>query len=304
MTAPAPVVLVADDDELVRRIVLRTLERAGFQVIAAADGEEALLLLREVHPDVLLLDIVMPGLDGYEVCRRVRAAGPTAPPVIFLTSRASTEERVVGLDSGAVDYVVKPFDPLELVARVRAAIRTKSLVDTLAESAGIDGLTGLLNRGQLDVRLGEAIAFACRYGKPLSCAMVDLDDFKLVNDRLGHAAGDECLQAVSRLLRNAVRGSDVVGRYGGDEFVLLLPDTDVEGACALGEKLLRLLAALAAPVPVRASVGVAQWDAEMSRPDELFRAADRALYRAKRRGRNRVAAATPTDLDEPAEVAL
>ena len=290
-TNEAPLVLVADDDGVTRAIVSTWLGGSGYEVVGARDGDEALAVATERQPDLLLVDVTMPGLDGYDVCRAVQAASATPPPVIFLTADARTEARVTGLDAGAVDYIVKPFAEAELVARVRAALRTKAQRDTFVEQAARDGLTGLLNRRELDLRAEGAVRFADRTGGTLSCLMVDLDHFKRINDRFGHAAGDEVIRETARRIAAACRASDVVGRYGGEEFLLLLPASGGQQAVTVGDKVRRVLSERpigfgGREIPVTASVGVAEWDGTVSaRP--LYAAADRALYRAKRLGRNR-----------------
>jgi two-component system cell cycle response regulator len=223
-----------------------------------------------------------------------------------MTSSEESGERISILDAGALDTVAKPFDPDELAARVRVAIRTKRLVDELMESAATDPLTGLPNRHQIDLRVVEAVALAMRTGRPLACLMLDLDDFKAINDTYGHAAGDSVLRESARRLREAIRASDVVGRFGGEEFLMLLPDTDAAGALTLAEKLRAHFAAESFSIPpvfgpavatgadarrtvsVTASIGAACWDQRMTIADDLPAAADGALYRAKSLGRDRV----------------
>ena len=285
-------VLVADDDGVTRAIVSSWLKRAGYRVIAAADGEHALQLAREQGPDLLLVDVTMPGRDGYDVCRAIQAEAATPPPVIFLTAHTHTDARVAGLDAGAVDYIVKPFANEELVARVRAALRTKAVHDGLADQAARDGLTGIFNRRELDTRAGQAVALAARHGRPLSCLLLDIDHFKQVNDTHGHAAGDTVLREAAQRIRDGCRISDIVGRYGGEEFVVLLPETDGDAAVEAADKLRALLAeapvrAGATSIPIRASIGVAAWSAAMRSPSALYAAADEALYRAKDLGRDR-----------------
>jgi two-component system cell cycle response regulator len=238
----------------------------------------------------------------------LQTEGPTAPPVIFLTARGAASDRVAGLDLGAVDYVVKPFDAAELTARVRVALRQKAARDALAAEAATDGLTGLLNRRELDARAAELIALSRRYSRPLSCLMIDVDHFKQINDAYGHAAGDEVLRQVARRIRAGCRVSDVAGRYGGEEFTLLLPDTDIEGAVAVAEKLRGAVSAepvraaiadsamaeagaVIVDVNVRVSVGVAVRQPTMLDPESLYAAADNALYRAKQAGRDQVSVA-------------
>jgi two-component system, cell cycle response regulator len=199
---------------------------------------------------------------------------------------------VAGLDAGAVDYIVKPFANEELVARVRAALRTKAVHDGLAERAARDGLTGLFNRRELDTRAHQAVALADRHSRPFSCLLLDIDDFKLVNDTHGHAAGDTVLREAAQRICDASRISDIVGRYGGEEFVVLLPETDGRAAVAAADKLRALLSDTPVTVgrgqiSIRASIGVATWDDTMRSPSDLYAAADTALYRAKALGRDR-----------------
>jgi diguanylate cyclase (GGDEF)-like protein len=293
-----PRVLVAEDDRVLQDLVAELLSEAGYDVATASDGDEALQLARELAPDLVLLDVTMPLLDGYTVCRELRASGPTAPQVIFLTAHGAVEDRVAGLDLGAVDYLVKPFNPPELEARVRAALRTKAALDALAADATTDPLTGLLNRRQLEARAAAAIHLARRHRRPLSCLLLDIDHFKEVNDRYGHLAGDAVLREVARRLRESIRRSDVVARFGGEEFLLLLPETECGGALLAAERIRRYLAAapVALPPPrpalfVTASIGVAGWSPDLPDAAALFEAADRALYQAKGSGRDRVAPA-------------
>jgi diguanylate cyclase (GGDEF)-like protein len=288
---PQPLVLIADDDGVTRAMVSSWLLRAGYDVVVARDGDEALAVATARLPDLLLVDVTMPGLDGYEVCRAVQAATPVPPPVIFLTAHGHTDARVAGLDAGAVDYVVKPFDMAELIARVRAALRTKAVRDGFIEQATRDGLTGLLNRREIDTQVAGAVGLAQRHERPLSCLMLDIDHFKQINDRFGHAAGDEVLRQAAARVTSVCRASDVVGRYGGEEFVLLLPETLAADAITAGDKLRRVLSEApitceSVEVPITASVGAAVWSGQMT-PAGLYAAADHALYRAKELGRNR-----------------
>jgi two-component system cell cycle response regulator len=290
-TETLPLVLVADDDGVTRAMVTAWLRGSGFDVVAARDGDEALEVAAEQQPDLLLVDVTMPGLDGFDVCRAIQAASAVPPPVIFLTAHTTTAARVEGLDAGAVDYIVKPFEQAELVARVRAALRTKAVRDGLMEQATRDGLTGLLNRREIDMHAEAAVGLAGRHGRSLSCLMADIDHFKRINDRFGHAAGDEVLREAARRILAACRVSDVVRRYGGEEFLLLLPETCADDAVTTGNKLRRVLSERPVEfdglsIPITASVGVSAWDASMGAA-ALYEAADRALYRAKQRGRNR-----------------
>ncbi len=298
--AAGPLVLVADDDLDIRELVALRLARAGYEVLTAEGGEEALRLIEEHDPDLLLLDVSMPVVDGLEVCRRVQELGPTAPPVIFLTARAQPGGCLEGFAAGGIDYVTKPFRTDELLARVQAAIRTKTVRDAFAYEATTDGLTALLNRRGLEARAEEAVALSRRYGRPLACLMVDIDHFKRVNDTYGHRAGDAVLRQVAERIRLATRISDIVARYGGEEFVLLLPETDEESAVIAAEKVRARIANEPLPVSngtdaaveLRVSVGIGCVDETTADAHELFSTADEALYRAKRLGRDRVVVAS------------
>jgi diguanylate cyclase (GGDEF)-like protein len=216
--------------------------------------------------------------------------------VVFMTVESSVKKKIRGLELGATDYITKPFDVAELRARVRASLRTKDLLDMLAQQALIDGLTGLWNRGHFEQRLGEALSAAERHGHPLACVILDLDHFKQVNDDHGHAFGDQVLRCVARVLRASARQEDTVCRYGGEEFILLLPRTSASEAGGLSERLRDNIANLALshhdqPVRISASFGVADLALAAHRP--LVEAADEALYQAKRNGRDRVEIANP-----------
>ena len=296
---PLVLVLVADDG-VTRAMVSAWLRDSGVDVIAARDGDEALVVATEQQPDLLVVDVTMPGQDGHDVCRAIQAASAVPPPVIFLMAHTPTTTRVAGLDAGAVDYIVKPFEQAELVARVRAALRTKAVRDDFVEQATRDRLTGLLNRREIDVHAEAAVSLAHRHGRSVSFLMVDIDHFKRLNDRYGDAAGDEVLREVARRIFSACRASDVVGRFGDDEFLLALPETLADDAATTGDKIRRVLSEKPVKcgdlrIAITASVGVAELDPGM-RTAELYEAADRALYRAKELGRNRTELHRP-DLD-------
>jgi diguanylate cyclase (GGDEF)-like protein len=279
------IILVADDDEDIRVLLTLELRRAGYQVVAAENGEEALRLAAKHDPDLLLLDVSMPALGGHDLCRAVTSGNPSPPPVIFLSARTEPADRVLGLQAGAVDYMTKPFDAHELRTRVAIALKTRRRMETLERDTAVDHLTGLLNRAQLDDRLEEAVARTKRHGGNLACVLLDLDGFKAINDDLGHVAGDDVLRAVSARLRESVRTEHSVFRYGGEEFFILADGSDGQDALALAETLLKAIS----DTPIRglditASAGVASWTLRFDRPAELLEAADAALCEAKRWG--------------------
>lgn len=298
----APLVLVAEDSLVVRAVLRRQLEEHGYEVVEADDGAEALRLARERLPHVILLDVEMPRLDGHQVLAELKNDPRLSDtPVVFLTGRTKTEDVVEALRLGAHDYLRKPFDHAELIARVTAAARVKALHDELQRRAEeldrmsrLDALTGLHNRRHLDEHLRATVSAAKRRKQWLAVLMIDVDHFKSVNDSLGHAAGDEVLCEVARRLTRALRAEDVAGRWGGEEFLVLLPQTDAEGAVVVGERVRALVdkgpVRLAdGEVPVTVSVGVAGGLGPDG--DDLVQRADTALYEAKAAGRNRVVTA-------------
>ena len=287
-------VLVVDDQKQNVRLLEMRLRAHGYQVDAAYDGESALGLVQERLPDLILLDVMMPGMDGYEVCRHLQSM-PTAKyiPVIMLTAKGDLESKVTGLEVGAVDYMTKPFEPQELLARVGAALRAKRVRDEALEAAWHDPLTSLYSRRYLDQRLTDEFRRSVRYDTPFSMVMIDIDHFKKINDTLGHAAGDEVLIAVGRALKDQCRDVDKVCRYGGEEFAILLPETDLAGASMCAERLRRQCEELAfsgnlSCVSISVSCGVSSYpEAQAASAQELLEQADGALYEAKNAGRNR-----------------
>jgi diguanylate cyclase (GGDEF)-like protein len=289
--------LVADDESDYREALVLALG-PGYEVIGAVDGEEALALARSGHPDVILLDLNMPKLDGFQVLERLQLDPGTADiPVLVLSARKDDAGKVSGLALGAVDYLEKPCSVPELRARLERTVRLMRSQRALRALAQTDPLTGLANRRALLTRLGAESRRARRYRTSLTCVMVDLDGLKKINDDLGHAAGDAVILAVATLLREELRETDLGARVGGDEFVLLLPHTDAEAGRTYAERICARLhqAQLeldGVRVPLSGSFGVAcQAPGDVRGSDELLRAADGALYRAKATGRGRVVVA-------------
>ena len=294
-------ILVADDDRFSRMVLCRTLRSWGYEVEEASDGVAAAeALSRPDGPQLGVVDWMMPGLDGPEVCRRVREAN--AEPyryLMLLTSRNRREDLVEGLNSGADEYLSKPFDPLELQARLRIGRRLLDLQaqliearDALHDQATRDGLTGLHNRTAILDALHEELARAARRKAGVGVLLVDLDHFKSINDTWGHLAGDAVLREASRRMEDVVRTYDRVGRYGGEEFLAVLPDCSREALLEVGERVRAVVSASpvyaeGTSIPVTASVGAA-WISGACASDALVREADEALYAAKRAGRNQV----------------
>lgn len=297
-------ILVADDEPINRTLIQRRLERAGYRVLVAENGREAVEAALGQLPDLIILDVMMPLMDGLEACRLIKDDEATRDvPVIFLSARDETDVKVRGLTLGANDYISKPFKAEELLARVEVAMRLKRERDDLRSTALVaqeramtDALTGMLNRYGLQHVLTHEHAEARRYTRPLSCLMVDLDNFKTINDSFGHIAGDVALKQVAAILTQVVRRSDMVSRYGGDEFLVLLPETDLDGADALGEKIRATAASEifgdgSPHFQLTLSLGAATLADDESGNDMIARA-DMALYAAKEQGRDRVGKAS------------
>jgi diguanylate cyclase (GGDEF)-like protein len=259
------------------------------------DGETALRRAAELNPDLILLDLFLPGMDGFGALTGLRRNSKTADtPVIFLSAQGDAETKSQGLSLGAADYLAKPFSEQELMARVDRTLKLSAQKEHYRALAQTDGLTGLPNFRSFHARLEEEVARAHRYGHHLACAMVDLDGLKQINDRLGHAAGNRAILALADAVREELRDTDFAARYGGDEFVVLLPQTSESQGALFAERLRKRLAEVSeqAGLPLHGSIGVAAVSAEeLDSPDaaeDLLRRADEALYRAKRSGRDRV----------------
>jgi two-component system, cell cycle response regulator len=302
-------ILIVDDHEDNIEVLKVRLESWGYQTASAYNGMDALAYVVATPPDLILLDVMMPEISGIEVARQIKAnAALPFIPIIMQTALDSTEDKVEGLEAGADDYITKPIDFAELKARLRSMLRIKRLQDALEERerellevneqlrymSQTDALTGLDNRRQLNERIDEMFAHAKRLDEPFSLVMADLDKFKSVNDTYGHQAGDEVLKQLAAILREEAREIDRVGRYGGEEFMLLLPGAEPDDACAFAERVRNRIAGHTFSFPGgtltrTASFGVASWPHEKIREaDDLVRSSDDALYVAKETGRNRV----------------
>jgi len=298
---------IIDDDPEALAIARARLAPEGVEISTAQDGLTGITMACEDKPDLILLDLDMPGLDGFEVCRRLKGDAQTCMiPIIFLTANDDRVNIVRGLDLGAVDYVTKPFESYELQARVRAALRTKRLQDLLIQYAQIDPLTELGNRRALLERLGQSWSRVQR-GEALAFIMCDVDRFKRVNDEHGHLVGDRVLQAIAGAIKATCRQSDFPARYGGEEFAILVHGATLNEAIVLADRCRQNIAQIqltvrGATICPTASFGVADASTANS-SEELIQQADRALYLAKCNGRNRTCGtADPLDI-ATAEVA-
>lgn len=293
--------------ELSERAFQRSLfADAGMSVVEAGSGAEALDFLATDRPDLVVLGRTLPDMDGLELLPRLKSSELDFVPVLVASQRGETAERVRGLQLGADDYIPRPCDPAEFLARARALLRTKQTHDrirklqmTLEQMVVSDPLTGLHNRRYLMDRLVQEMQRSHRHGEPLAFAMIDLDGFKPINDQFGHVLGDKVLRAVGNAISKSIRVSDVAARYGGDEFGLILPQTPPEGAMRVCERLLRAISELVLQdegrsCKVTASLGLAYYPADdVETPEDLVHSADGALYGAKRSGKNRYSAVRP-----------
>lgn len=313
-------IVVADDDRLMRETLAGMLRNAGHSVEAVEDGQEALERVAQGGVDMVLLDIIMPRLGGLEACRLLK--GMTVEgflPVVLVTVKTDTASRVEGLRIGADDYVCKPVEELELLARISAMLRMKRLYDSaVAQRAKFERLsihdeaTGLYNYRYLHTRLTEEFKRAERYHEPFSCVVVDIDSLRTINEASGRGAGDEAIKLVAEAIKRCVREVDVVARYGGEEFLVVLPSTHFAGSVTVAERVLREVTSAspsapattsndeappsrssgrlaAARPPVTVSIGVALYPSrDVRTKDALLRAADAALAQAKREGGNRI----------------
>jgi diguanylate cyclase (GGDEF)-like protein len=298
-------IVVVEDDPSILRLLDKVLGSKEMEVITCPTGTEGIATLETVEWDLCILDRGLPDMDGMEICRRIKAnARFDAHQVIVLSGYGSLDARVEALDLGADDYIIKPFHPLELLARVNASRRVvemqKQLVamaERLEELSVRDALTGVYNRRHFGTALHNAFDHSTRYQRPLSVAIIDVDRFKNINDSLGHQAADVVLAEVAKRFTRSVRSTDYLARYGGEEFVALLPETELDDALCFAEKLRQEVAAApveladGSAVPVTVSVGAASLShTTFTTPAEMVAAADLALYRAKHNGRNRVEA--------------
>ncbi len=293
-----PLILIVDDTPANIQVMAQALA-PYYELQVTTRGAKALeLLQREEKPDLVLLDIMMPEMDGYEVCTRIKKMPELwGIPIIFVSAKGEVVDQQRGFALGAVDYITKPIEIPLVLARIKVHIRLKCQAECLERMAMLDGLTDIPNRKSLENTLQDEAKRASRSGKPLALLMVDVDHFKAFNDFYGHGAGDECLRSVAQVLESSLnRSSDFVARYGGEEFVVVLPECDAEGALRIARQLCRNVEALHIPHAksatvehVSVSIGCVSRTLENdANIDNLLKQADIALYQAKEQGRNQV----------------
>lgn len=297
-----PRLLVIDDSPDVHRLLTARLRTENLTIVSAQNGADGLKTAVAEPPAIILLDIEMPDMDGFEVLRALKDNPATLEvPVIILSGHTTMQDKVTAFDLGAVDYVTKPFEPTELRVRVRSALRLARLVQMLAQRAQVDGLTGLWNRAYFDARCGECVSANDRHSRPLAMALLDADHFKSVNDTFGHPAGDLVLQGISDTLRKQCRTTDIPCRYGGEEFAILMPDTAPDDARILCERIREGIEKIVwtkhPERTVTVSIGLIGSGTRCPLPPAKWvESADKALYAAKSQGRNRTVVADLTRL--------
>jgi len=299
-------ILIVDDLPQNLQVLGSILRKNKYQIAVATNGQQAIDVLENISPDLILLDVMMPGIDGHEVCRRLKEQERTRDiSIIFLTAKSETADIVKGFDLGAVDYITKPFNATELLSRVKTHIELKknrdvilNLIDELEEKNKIleklavtDSLTRIFNHSHIIERLGNEIYAARRHQDPLSITMFDIDHFKSINDTYGHQVGDDVLVAVTNTIKDALREIDIIGRYGGEEFLVVMRKTDRKGCYIASERIRQSIQDLEwehdnLQVTISGGIGTIESDSETAAA--MIKRADECLYLAKKNGRNRI----------------
>lgn len=300
-------ILLVEDNPFQAELTKKYLINNGYEVILAGDGKSAIKIAKTEPIDLIILDVILPDINGYEIARWLRISDETKGlPIIMLSEKKKVEDKVSGLEAGADDYLPKPYNEIELNATIYACLRTKALQDELRKKnkqleeilkkvevlAITDSLTGLYNRRHFENMLGKEFKKANRYNIPLTCMMIDLDHFKEINDAYGHHKGDEVIKEVSKKIKDSIRDIDIAARWGGEEFIVLLPMTNKENAYKAAERIANNIKEIHFP-EIKRQLTVSVGIAEIPNPaikdvEKLVQMADLALYEAKRKGRNRI----------------
>lgn len=293
-------ILVVDDVEAIRKLLSAILADLG-KVVLAESGEVALDKIGETEPDVIILDIQMSKMDGYEVCQRLKANEQTSDiPIVFLTSSIANEDEEYGLDIGATDFIRKPISSKIVRARTSNILKLRAATHELERLSSTDSLTGAFNRRHF-LEVGNAeLRRSKRHKHSFTVLMIDIDHFKVVNDTYGHSVGDMALKEAANVIQNELRGEDVLGRLGGEEFGVIFPHTDAEGAAIGAERIRASINQIVidtpdAPLSFTISIGISEGDNDDDSVGDALIRADKALYKAKQQGRNRVVCRNLTD---------
>jgi len=285
-------ILVVDDEPDKRNLLVTAFEMAGYNVHTACDGVEGLAAVEAQQPDLIILDVMMPRMDGYEMARRVRLNYRTRfiPIIIQTASRHESQDIRRGAEVGALGFITDPTDIDLLLARARTLLDFKSYLDTVEEAAFTDHLTGLANRRRFERQLSREVTRTRRYSRPFCLLLIDVDRFKQVNDTHGHAIGDEALRRLAEVLQAGTRGIDTAARIGGEEFAVILLETDMQSGAEVAGRLRQAIGEMEVPGVghITASIGIAEFPDSTPNGNDLYDTADAALYEAKNQGRNRV----------------
>jgi len=285
--------LIIEDNPRDREYLEQTLAQDHYRILSAPNGLLGLQMFEREKPDAVILDILLPDIDGFEVCRRIRKNKMyMGVPILFYTAVTTIDEKLLGLELGAADFLVKTADERELLVRVRNLLRSKKTMEELVEMSFVDSLTEVYNRRYFMHRLRDEFERGNRYQRHFCCTIIDVDHFKEVNDSYGHLMGDTALRAVAGVLRRSVRAADVICRYGGDEFGWLLPETDLQGAYQAAERVRQAVAQADVArqdriLRLTVSCGVSSFSNATGRMEDVLAQADTELYKAKEQGRNR-----------------
>src|SRR5882724_2900194 len=283
-------ILVVDDNPDKLSLLEMTLRMAGYDVRTATDGEEALSAIESYPPDLVITDVMMPKMNGYELAERIRANPQTKfiPLILQTAAGHNAEDLRRGSEAGALGFITDLSDFDLLLARARTLLDFRAYLDTCEEEAFTDHLTGLANRRRFERQLEREVSRTLRYGRPICLLMLDIDNFKKLNDTFGHSAGDEAISRIGKVLREGTRGIDLAARIGGEEFALILVETSLEGGLEVAERLRIAIGSMPVPLAghITASFGVAECPSSAQTVSDLLKSADGALYEAKRTGRD------------------